>query len=264
MAEVQWIKLTTSIFDNRKIKHLRKLPDGDSIVLIWVMLLTLAGKCNAGGRIYLTERIPYDSKMLADELDFEENTVKLALEALQRFDMIEFDGAFLLISGWEEHQNIDGMDKIRESKRLAQARWREKQRNKSTVDSTVDSTETESDNAEEEEEKNKNKIKNERMNEEDQSFDHSKNVENDVENYVENDVENSEREKVVTRFGELFQGFVMLSDAQMDDLLDKLSLEEFEKYCSVVADNERRGKHYKRKTHYQAILQMALNDRKTG
>ena len=264
MAEVQWIKLTTSIFDNRKIKHLRKLPDGDSIVLIWVMLLTLAGKCNAGGRIYLTERIPYDSKMLADELDFEENTVKLALEALQRFDMIEFDGAFLLISGWEEHQNIDGMDKIRESKRLAQARWREKQRNKSTVDSTVDSTETESDNAEEEEEKNKNKIKNkiknERMNEEDQSFDHSKNVEN----YVENDVENSEREKVVTRFGELFQGFVMLSDAQMDDLLDKLSLEEFEKYCAVVADNERRGKHYRRKTHYQAILEMALNDRKTG
>ena len=215
----------------------------------------MAGKCNAGGRIYLTERIPYDSKMLADELDFEENTVKLALEALQRFDMIEFDGAFLLISGWEEHQNIDGMEKIRESKRLAQARWREKQRNKSTVDTTVDSTEIESDNAEEEEEKNKNKIKNERMNEEDQSFNHSKNVENDV--------ENSGREKVVTRFGELFQGFVMLSDAQMDDLLDKLSLEEFEKYCSVVADNERRGKHYRRKTHYQAILEMAMNDRKT-
>lgn len=256
MADVQWIKLTTNIFDNRKIKHLRKLPDGDSIVLIWLMLLTIAGKCNAGGRIYLTERIPYDSKMLADELDFEENTVKLALEALQRFDMIEFDGAFLLISGWEEHQNIDGMEKIRENKRLAQARWREKQRNKSTVDTTVDSTEIESDNAEEEEEKNKNKIKNERMKEEDQSFDHSKNVENDV--------ENSEREKVVTRFGELFQGFVMLSDAQMDDLLEKLSLEEFEKYCAVVADNERRGKHYKRKTHYQAILQMALNDRKTG
>lgn len=256
MTEVQWIKLTTSIFDNRKIKHLRKLPDGDSIVLIWVMLLTLAGKCNAGGRIYLTERIPYDSKMLADELDFEENTVKLALEALQRFDMIEFDGAFLLISGWEEHQNIDGMDKIRESKRLAQARWREKQRNKSTVDSTVDSTEIESDNAEEEEEEEKNKIKNERMNEEEQSFDHSKNVENNV--------ENSEREKVVTRFGELFQGFVMLSDVQMDDLLDKLSLDEFNRYCSIVADNERRGKHYKRKTHYQAILEMALNDRKTG
>ena len=261
MAEVQWIKLTTSIFDNRKIKHLRKLPDGDSIVLIWVMLLTIAGKCNAGGRIYLTERIPYDSKMLADELDFEENTVKLALEALQRFDMIEFDGAFLLISGWEEHQNIDGMEKIREGNRIRKQRQREKERLlNASCDSHVTVTQCHGIEEEGEEEKNKNKIKNERMNEEDQSFDHSKNVENDV----ENDVENSEREKVVTRFGELFQGFVMLSDAQMDDLLDKLSLEEFEKYCAVVADNERRGKHYKRKTHYQAILQMALNDRKTG
>lgn len=254
MAEVQWIKLTTNIFDNRKIRHLRKLPDGDRIVLIWLMLLTMAGKCNAGGRIYLTERIPYDSKMLADELDFEENTVKLALEALQRFDMIEFDGAFLLISGWEEHQNIDGMEKIREGNRIRKQRQREKER---LLNAYCDShvTVTQCHGIEEEEEKNKNKIKNERMNEY-QSFDQSNNVENDV--------ENSEREKVVTRFGELFQGVVMLSDAQFDDLLDKLSLEEFEKYCAIVADNERRGKHFKRKTHYQAILDMAMQDRKTG
>ena len=35
MAEVKWIKITTDMFDNRKIKHLRKLPDGNNIVLIW-------------------------------------------------------------------------------------------------------------------------------------------------------------------------------------------------------------------------------------
>jgi hypothetical protein len=81
MAEVKWIKLTTDMFDNRKIKHLRKLPEGNSIVLIWVMLLTMAGRCNASGMIFLTENIPYTPKMLADELGFEENTVKLALEA---------------------------------------------------------------------------------------------------------------------------------------------------------------------------------------
>ena len=54
MAEVKWIKLTTDMFDNRKIRHLRKLPEGNNIVLIWVMLLTMAGKCNAGGMIFLT------------------------------------------------------------------------------------------------------------------------------------------------------------------------------------------------------------------
>lgn len=43
MADVKWIKITTDMFSNRKIKHLRKLPEGNSIVLIWVMLLTWQG-----------------------------------------------------------------------------------------------------------------------------------------------------------------------------------------------------------------------------
>lgn len=257
MAEVKWIKLSTTLFDNRKIKHLRKLPDGDNIVLIWVMLLTLAGKCNDGGRVYLTERIPYDSKMLADELDVEENTVKLALEALQRFDMIFFDGDFLVISGWEEHQNIEGMDKIREGNRIRKQRQREKERLLNvSCDSHVTVTQCHGIEEEEEEEKNKNKIKNERMNREDPSFNPSKNVENDV--------ENSARDQVCAQFGELFQGVVMLSDRQIEDLLEKLSLDEFNRYCSIVAENELQGKHYRRKTHYQAILDMAMQDRKTG
>ena len=128
MAEVKWIKLTTDMFDNRKIKHLRKLPDGNNIVLIWVMLLTMAGRCNSGGMIFLTENIPYTPKMLADELDFEENTVKLALEALEQFNMIITDSGYFTIAGWEEYQNIEGMDKIREQNRLRKQRQREKQR----------------------------------------------------------------------------------------------------------------------------------------
>lgn len=161
MADVKWIKITTDMFDNRKIKHLRRLPDGDSIVLIWVMLLTLAGRCNSGGMIFLTENIPYTPKMLADELDFEESTVQLALNALEQLGMIQTnDNGFLAVTGWEKHQNIEGMEKIRESKRLAQARWRAKQTaiaEKSTVDSTVDSTRISVDHAEEEKEEDKNK-----------------------------------------------------------------------------------------------------------
>jgi predicted phage replisome organizer len=128
MADVKWIKLTTDMFDNRKIKHLRKLPEGNSIVLIWVMLLTMAGRCNASGMIFLTENIPYTPKMLADELGFEENTVKLALEALERFRMIVTDSGFFAIAGWEEYQNIEGMDKIREQNRIRQANFKAKQK----------------------------------------------------------------------------------------------------------------------------------------
>lgn len=128
MAEIKWIKITTDMFDNRKIKHLRKLPEGNNIVLIWVMLLTMAGRCNAGGMVFLTENIPYTTKMLADELDFEENTVKLALKALEDLNMIVTENGFFCISGWQEHQNIEGMDKIREQTRRRVAAHRERQK----------------------------------------------------------------------------------------------------------------------------------------
>ena len=128
MADVEWIKLTTDMFDNRKIKHLRRLPEGNNIVLIWVMLLTMAGRCNAGGMIFLTENIPYSHKMLADELDFEETTITLALQALENFGMIVTNGNYFSIAGWGEHQNIEGMDKIREQTRLRVAKHREKQK----------------------------------------------------------------------------------------------------------------------------------------
>lgn len=128
MAEVKWIKITTDMFDNRKIKHLRKLPDGNNIVLIWVMLLTMAGRCNSNGMVFLTQNIPYTPKMLADELDFEENTVKLALQSLEQLGMIVMDNGFFSIPGWEEHQNAEALEKIREQNRIRKQKQREKQK----------------------------------------------------------------------------------------------------------------------------------------
>jgi predicted phage replisome organizer len=126
-SDVKWIKITTDMFDNRKIKYLRRLPDGNNIVLIWVMLLTMAGRCNSGGMIFLTENIPYTAKMLSDELDFEENTVQLALKALEQLNMVVMDEGFFRVSGWEEYQNIEGMEKIREQNRLRKAAQRARQ-----------------------------------------------------------------------------------------------------------------------------------------
>ena len=128
MAEVKWIRLSIDMFDNRKIKYLRSLPEGNNIILIWVALLTIAGRCNAGGMIFLTENIAYTTKMLADELDFEENTIILALNALRKLGMVQDHNEALLITGWEEHQNVDGLEKIREQNRKRVARYRNKQK----------------------------------------------------------------------------------------------------------------------------------------
>lgn len=123
MAEIKWVKLTVDMFDNRKIKQIRHLPEGNNIVLIWVMLLTIAGRCNASGMIFLTENIPYTIESLAIELDFDQTVVKLALDVLQRFGMIVCDENEFCICGWEEHQNVEGMEKIREQNRIRQKEW---------------------------------------------------------------------------------------------------------------------------------------------
>ena len=158
MADVKWIKITTDMFDNRKIKHLRRLPDGNNIVLIWVMLLTMAGRCNANGMIFLTENIPYTPKMLADELDFEEATVQLALNVLDRLNMIVTDNGFFSIAGWNEYQNIEGMEKIREQNRVRQAKFKAKQKAlPSNVTDNVTVTEGNAIDKEREEKKEKKK-----------------------------------------------------------------------------------------------------------
>ena len=238
MAEVKWVKLTTDMFDNRKIKHLRRLPEGNNIVLIWVMLLTMAGRCNSGGMIFLTENIPYTPKMLADELDFEENTVLLALQALEQLDMIVTENGIFTIAGWEEYQSADKLAEIRakdrERKRLKRVQA------KALLDESTDvhGNSTDVPHIEEEREEEKEK--------EFHSFIHS-------------------REEAKRKYlgGQLGKNVVLLSDEQFNDLLDKLSLEEFDKYVEIVAENELKGHHYRKRTHYQAILDMVKKDRGT-
>ncbi|MGL6186058.1 MAG: phage replisome organizer N-terminal domain-containing protein [Clostridium chrysemydis] len=132
MADVKWIRLNTDMFDNAKIKYLRTLPEGNNIVLIWVMLLSKAGKCNSNGYIFLTESIPYTPEMLSAEFGFDLNTIKLALASLNNLNMIQLEEHSILIPGWNEHQNSDGLDKIREQTRKRVAKFREKQKQLTT------------------------------------------------------------------------------------------------------------------------------------
>ena len=155
MAEVKWIKLHTAMFDNSKIKYIRTLPEGNNMVLIWVMLLSKAGKCNASGFIFLTENIPYTPQMLADEFGYDAYLIELALCTFAKLNMIQLEDHIIKISGWEEHQNIDGLDRIREQTRKRVAKYRENQKqlpcNVTGNDTVTDGNATEEEKEEEEE-----------------------------------------------------------------------------------------------------------------
>ena len=253
MGEVLWIKFYIDMFDKWKIKKIRRLPSGNDILLIWVMLLAMAGKCNARGMIYITESTPFTVEDLAEELNFEVNTIRLALQAFVEYNMISIaeDGVIFVV-GWEEHQNTDRLAEIREYNRLAKQKSRQKQKQLETVNDKSMTSQPRQDTEEEGD-----------LEEENHSFNHS--IAREGEENTDEPVENSEdRESVKLKYlnGTLGKGVVMLSDEQFYDLLDRLSIAEFDKYVSIVAECELNGQHYKKKTHYQAILDMAKKDRK--
>lgn len=232
MAEVKWIKITTDMFDNRKIKHLRRLPDGNNIVLIWVMLLTMAGRCNSGGMIFLTENIPYTPKMLADELDFEENTVRLALEALERLGMVVTSNGCFAIAGWSEHQNIDGMEKIREQNRLRKQRQRENQKLLPEVSRDSHGTVTQS---------------------------HATDIDKELELDKEELSKDNSKKPTKHKYGEYNN--VLLTDDELDKLKSEFPdwAERIERLSSYVAST---GKSYK--SHYATIRNWARKDTAQG
>lgn len=129
MSNVKWIKLSTQMFEDEKIKLIEQMPDADTILVIWVKLLSQAGRANANGYIYLSENIPYTDEMLATIFNRPLNTIRLALETFRQFGMIEIDDEhFISIANWEKHQNIAGLDKIREQTRKRVAKHRKNQR----------------------------------------------------------------------------------------------------------------------------------------
>lgn len=127
MAEVKWIKLSVSIPDNKKIKRIRKMPDGNNIVLFWVLLLARAGESNQKGGLFFTENVPYTDEDLAADFDFNIEFVKFAKLTLEKYKMIELYDDVIFIKNWDEYQQMDKLEKIKEQNRIRQAKYKEKQ-----------------------------------------------------------------------------------------------------------------------------------------
>ena len=128
MADVKWIKITTDLFDNKKIKKIRRMPEGNNIIVIWVYLLVKAGECNNLGGLFLTSTIPYTLQDISEDAEFSLDIVRFAIATLEKFNMIEIYEDVLYIKNWAEYQNIEGLDKIREQTRLRVEKFRDRQK----------------------------------------------------------------------------------------------------------------------------------------
>lgn len=128
MADVKWIKITTDIFSDEKILLIEQMPEADTMIVIWFKLLCMAGRDNNNGIFLMNNRVPYTEEMLATLFRRPLSVVRMAISTFEAFGMIEIIDDVIMLPNWEKHQNLDGLERIKEQNRIRKQRQRERQR----------------------------------------------------------------------------------------------------------------------------------------
>ena len=126
---ISFIKLDINILDDNKIKLIRKYPDGDKLLVLWLGLLCMAMKSDHPGYIYVSNEIPYTEQDLSIILDIEEKTIQMGLEIFKRFGMVNIiKGGIIELVNFNKHQKHDMIEQKREKSRESTKKWRLKQK----------------------------------------------------------------------------------------------------------------------------------------
>ena len=136
-----WFKVSADIFDNKKMKIIRSMRNGDSMALIWFFLLSLARQQNDDGYIYATEGVAYTAKTLAACGGFRPKVTEAALSLFREYNMINVEeNGYICIVGWTKHQNTEALAKLKdrdsekEKNRQRVAKHRQKQKQSNVTD----------------------------------------------------------------------------------------------------------------------------------
>lgn len=124
MNEVKWIKVSTDLINNRKIQHIRSMKNGNIYILVWFYMMILAGQTNNSGKLMYLKTVPYDAKNIGKVCGIRSESVSKALEVFLELEMITQSNGVYEISNWEEYQNAEALERIRENNRQRVARYR--------------------------------------------------------------------------------------------------------------------------------------------
>ena len=126
MYEIQWFKIDTNIFSNRKIQIILKLLDGDTYFRVWVQLITLAVECNCNGRLEISENKPMTIQDFSKIMGKSNKKIEKILDKFLELDMLIKQGETFLIKNWNKYQSIEKYEKYQMQNRERQRRHREK------------------------------------------------------------------------------------------------------------------------------------------
>lgn len=238
MADIKWIKLKVDMFDDEKIKIIQSMPEGDSLLLVWIRLITLAGKTNDRGYIYITDSMPYTDEMLSVVFNKPLNTIRFALDTFAKLGMIEKDQKGIYLVNFEKYQSLDKMEKIKEQNRLRKQKQREKQKllslpGNDNVTSHVTVTQSHA-----------------------TDIDIDKDIEVDKE--IEIDKDNNIKEYINPLLGEFNN--VLLTASEFSKLKER-NLLSYIDTLSIYLENNPKKKY---RSHYATILSWSRKDEKTN
>ena len=112
MAQVGWIKLSTDIFSNRKIKILLKEREGDTYLRIWIQILTIAGECNRDGGLYISDNTPFTIKDFTNIIGKSNKTITKILQKFIELGMLIYENNTYFVKNWSKYQSADKLRKI--------------------------------------------------------------------------------------------------------------------------------------------------------
>ena len=224
-----WLKLKRDFFKRHDIRIIEEMPNGKDYILFYLKLLLES--VDHEGSLRFSDTIPYNEQMLSVVTNTNIDIVRSAMKLFIELNMMSiYDDQTIY---------MNEVDKLIGS----ETRWAEKKRLQRAKGDNVPEL---SSNCPTEIEKEKEEDK-----------------EKEFHSFTLSSEEDLSDPSFQRRYlGGIGKNVVFLSDEQMSSLLEQMSVEEFDYYVGVVADNELKGHHYNKKTHFQAILDMAQKDRR--
>ena len=279
MGDFKWIKVDTDIFDNEKMLLIESMPNAGELMLIWIKLLCLAGKNDQCG-IFTVGGRPYTNEMFAIIFRRPKELVKRAMETFEDLGMIVREDGVVRIKNWKKYQSVDQMNLVRAQTKARVAKHREKQRNELqkqisqfesnddvddesedvTADVTHPVTQCNADcNAIEKNREEKNREEKSRI-EESMYVNAASDTSPHTADRTDGEKENDDLLKPISDSG---RGVVYLTDAQADELTEKLGDELYNAYLERLSTFiiEKRARI---KKHFEIILRWYEEDKREG
>lgn len=232
------------------------MPNGKDYILFYLKMLLES--VDHEGALRFSDSIPYNEQMLSVVTNTNVDVVRAAMKLFAELNMVEvLDDQTIYM-----HE----VEKLVGSEAWSTERSRRCREKKKMLQCNTDATSC-NEEIEKETEIKKDidiKIERERENRTDNLSTNCPQSFPQVSQSIHNpstDLYTKEQVKHLFLSGDLGDGYVYITSVLIDDLLERLSPSDVVHYINVVAANEKRGNRYTKKTHYQAILEMAQKDR---